>query len=100
MFPYTTSKKISPILQLIFHNCISISFCLLFYILIIPLGLENTNRGCCGTGLVEVIYLCNKLSRTCPDDSKFLFWDSIHLSEIGCNIFANQSLPGLVGSLF
>ncbi|XP_052626645.1 GDSL esterase/lipase At5g42170 [Lactuca sativa] len=63
-------------------------------------GLENTNRGCCGTGLVEVIYLCNKLSRTCPDDSKFLFWDSIHLSEIGCNIFANQSLPGLVGSLF
>ncbi|CAH1420799.1 unnamed protein product [Lactuca virosa] len=62
-------------------------------------GLENTNSGCCGTGLVEVVYLCNKFGRTCPDDSKFLFWDSIHLSEIGCNIFANESLPGLVDSL-
>ncbi|XP_023746539.1 GDSL esterase/lipase At3g14820 [Lactuca sativa] len=63
-------------------------------------GLQVTDRGCCGTGLLEVVFLCNRLSPTCPDDSKYFFWDSIHLSEIGCNIFVNQSLPGLVDNLF
>ncbi|KAI3724488.1 hypothetical protein L2E82_36267 [Cichorium intybus] len=62
-------------------------------------GLQVTNRGCCGTGLLEFVFLCNRLTPTCPDDSKFFFFDSIHLSEIGCNIFVNQSLPGLVASL-
>ncbi|XP_042757065.1 GDSL esterase/lipase At5g42170 isoform X2 [Lactuca sativa] len=62
-------------------------------------GLEVVNRSCCGTGLIEVNYMCIKHSRTCQDDSKFLFWDNIHLSEIGCNIFVNQSLPGLMDSL-
>ncbi|KAL4578996.1 hypothetical protein LXL04_015131 [Taraxacum kok-saghyz] len=63
-------------------------------------GLEVIDRGCCGTGLIEVVYLCNKFSSTCKDDSKFLFWDSIHLSEIGCSIFVNQTLPALINSLF
>ncbi|KAL7603630.1 hypothetical protein Lser_V15G17016 [Lactuca serriola] len=62
-------------------------------------GLEVVNRSCCGTGLIEVNYMCIKHSRTCQDDSKFLFWDNIHLSEIGCSIFVNQSLPGLMDSL-
>ncbi|KAL7611496.1 hypothetical protein Lser_V15G05015 [Lactuca serriola] len=63
-------------------------------------GLEVTDKGCCGTGAIEVLFLCNKLSLTCHDDSKFLFWDSIHLSEKGCIIFVNQVLPDLVNSLF
>ncbi|KAI3724387.1 hypothetical protein L2E82_36161 [Cichorium intybus] len=62
-------------------------------------GLDVIDRGCCGTGLLEVVFLCNRLSPTCLDDSKFFFWDSIHLTEIGCNIFVNQTLPGLVNSL-
>ncbi|KAI3724498.1 hypothetical protein L2E82_36278 [Cichorium intybus] len=63
-------------------------------------GLEVTDRGCCGTGELETVVLCNKLSTTCQDTSKFFFWDSIHLSEKGCDIFVNQVLPDLVKSLF
>ncbi|KAI3724388.1 hypothetical protein L2E82_36162 [Cichorium intybus] len=62
-------------------------------------GLDVIDRGCCGTGLLEVVILCNRLSLTCLDDSKFFFWDNAHLTEIGCNIFVNQTLPGLVDSL-
>ncbi|CAI9270432.1 unnamed protein product [Lactuca saligna] len=63
-------------------------------------GLEVTNRGCCGTGLREFSYTCNQLVGTCPDDSKYLFFDSGHLSEIGCYIFANLTIPDLVENLF
>ncbi|XP_004143225.1 GDSL esterase/lipase At2g30310 [Cucumis sativus] len=44
-------------------------------------GFEQTNIGCCGTGLVEAGPLCNKITPTCEDPSKFMFWDSIHPSE-------------------
>ncbi|XP_024978984.1 GDSL esterase/lipase At5g42170-like [Cynara cardunculus var. scolymus] len=63
-------------------------------------GLEVIDKGCCGTGAIEVAVLCNKLSPTCYDDSKFLFWDSIHLSEEGSKIFVNHILPDVVNSLF
>ncbi|XP_024989319.1 GDSL esterase/lipase EXL3-like [Cynara cardunculus var. scolymus] len=63
-------------------------------------GLEVTDRGCCGTGAIEVSFLCNKLTPTCYNDSKFLFWDSIHLSEEGSKIFVNLILPDVVNSLF
>ncbi|KAI3745802.1 hypothetical protein L6452_08211 [Arctium lappa] len=63
-------------------------------------GLEVTDKGCCGTGNIEVVFLCNKFSPTCNDDSKYLFWDSIHLSEEGSEIFLNLVLPNLINSLF
>ena len=44
-------------------------------------GFDQTNIGCCGTGLVEAGPLCNKITPTCEDPSKFMFWDSIHPSE-------------------
>ncbi|CAA7397440.1 unnamed protein product [Spirodela intermedia] len=44
-------------------------------------GFEETTKGCCGTGLVELGVLCNPKSVTCPDASKYLFWDSVHPSE-------------------
>ncbi|KAL5715885.1 hypothetical protein ACHQM5_017647 [Ranunculus cassubicifolius] len=44
-------------------------------------GFEDWNKGCCGTGLVETIFLCNPMSLVCPDPSKFIFWDSIHPTE-------------------
>ncbi|XP_074378011.1 GDSL esterase/lipase EXL3-like [Apium graveolens] len=34
--------------------------------------LEVVDRGCCGTGVLEVSVLCNKFSSTCPDHTKFL----------------------------
>ncbi|XP_024966925.1 GDSL esterase/lipase At5g42170-like [Cynara cardunculus var. scolymus] len=63
-------------------------------------GLEVTNRGCCGTGNIEVGFSCNRFISTCYDDSKYLFWDSIHLSEEGSEIFINLILPKLMNSLF
>lgn len=41
-------------------------------------GFEHVTKGCCGTGLVEVAYLCNSKSPTCPDASKYVFWDAVH----------------------
>ncbi|CAL9234933.1 unnamed protein product [Arabidopsis halleri] len=42
-------------------------------------GFKETKTGCCGT--VETSFLCNSLSKTCPNHSDHLFWDSIHPSE-------------------
>ncbi|KAI5640401.1 hypothetical protein M9H77_00187 [Catharanthus roseus] len=33
-------------------------------------GFEVVDRGCCGTGDIEVVILCNKYTETCPDDTK------------------------------
>ncbi|KAI3745806.1 hypothetical protein L6452_08216 [Arctium lappa] len=59
-------------------------------------GFDVVDRGCCGTGVAEVAILCNKFSPTCPDDSKFLFWDSGHLTEKGYSIVVDHALPDLV----
>lgn len=45
-------------------------------------GIKETTRGCCGTGEMELSYLCNALTRTCPDPNQFLFWDDIHPSQV------------------
>ncbi|MCE0481415.1 hypothetical protein HAX54_039175 [Datura stramonium] len=38
--------------------------------------------GCCGTGLFEMGYLCNKLNPlTCTDANKFVFWDAFHVTH-------------------
>ncbi|RRT44647.1 hypothetical protein B296_00033468 [Ensete ventricosum] len=44
-------------------------------------GFQETNRGCCGTGLLEVGPLCNQLNPVCSDASRFVFYDSIHPSQ-------------------
>ncbi|XP_030447041.1 GDSL esterase/lipase EXL3-like [Syzygium oleosum] len=45
-------------------------------------GFVVSDRGCCGTGNIEVTLLCNKLSPdTCTNVSEFVFWDSYHPSE-------------------
>ncbi|KAG7596115.1 GDSL lipase/esterase [Arabidopsis suecica] len=45
-------------------------------------GLKETTRGCCGTGEIELAYLCNALTRICPNPNQYLFWDDIHPSQI------------------
>ncbi|KAI3797000.1 hypothetical protein L1987_39688 [Smallanthus sonchifolius] len=62
-------------------------------------GLEVVDRGCCGTGAVEVAVLCNKLSPICPDDSKYLFWDSIHLTDKGYNIVVDHALQDVMNTV-
>ncbi|XP_073125983.1 GDSL esterase/lipase At4g26790 [Henckelia pumila] len=45
-------------------------------------GFENTAVACCGTGMVEMSYLCNEHNPyTCSDANKYVFWDSFHPTE-------------------
>ncbi|OAY74432.1 GDSL esterase/lipase [Ananas comosus] len=45
-------------------------------------GFENAVSGCCGTGLFEVSYICNKKTPiTCDDANQYVFWDAIHPTE-------------------
>ncbi|KAL4650242.1 hypothetical protein ACB092_01G073300 [Castanea dentata] len=54
-------------------------------------GFEIANKGCCGTGTVEVAILCNQLDHhTCTDDSKYVFFDSYHPTEKAYKIIVNQ----------
>ncbi|KAL5974972.1 hypothetical protein ACLOJK_031648 [Asimina triloba] len=55
-------------------------------------GLEVTNHGCCGTGFMEMAATCNGFSKTCPDASKFLFWDCIHPTQAAYRALADRIL--------
>ncbi|KAK6149971.1 hypothetical protein DH2020_017496 [Rehmannia glutinosa] len=44
-------------------------------------GFEEVNCGCCGSGIIEASILCNPYSLVCSDDSKYVFWDSVHPTE-------------------
>jgi len=44
-------------------------------------GYKVGDRGCCGTGKLEVTYLCNHLQPTCQNDLDYVFWDSFHPTE-------------------
>ncbi|XP_014519782.1 GDSL esterase/lipase At2g30310 [Vigna radiata var. radiata] len=45
-------------------------------------GFKETNKGCCGSGLFEVATLCNEFTSTCDDPSKYVFWDSVHPTQL------------------
>ncbi|XP_030464209.2 GDSL esterase/lipase EXL3-like isoform X2 [Syzygium oleosum] len=57
-------------------------------------GFEVANRGCCGTGNIEVSVLCNDLDdiQTCQDDTKYVFWDSYHPTEKAYKILTDQMI--------
>lgn len=46
-------------------------------------GFEEVEKGCCGTGNIEVSILCNPLTKlnSCPDADNYIFWDSYHPSQ-------------------
>ncbi|CAN1339990.1 GDSL esterase/lipase At4g26790 [Linum perenne] len=45
-------------------------------------GFKNAAKACCGTGLFEMSYMCNKRNPfTCSDASEYIFWDSFHPTE-------------------
>ncbi|KAG9149033.1 hypothetical protein Leryth_010632 [Lithospermum erythrorhizon] len=44
-------------------------------------GFSYVDKGCCGTGYIEVAFLCNPTTSTCPDVDKHFFWDSFHPSQ-------------------
>ncbi|KAH0456140.1 hypothetical protein IEQ34_014047 [Dendrobium chrysotoxum] len=55
-------------------------------------GFEVSNKGCCGTGAIEVSVLCNPKLPTCPDDTKYVFWDSYHPTERAYKIIVDYLL--------
>ncbi|MED6156794.1 hypothetical protein PIB30_017788 [Stylosanthes scabra] len=59
-------------------------------------GFEQTLKGCCGTGLIEMGPICNLLDPTCVDPSKYLFWDAVHLTEIGYKFLAESGIQNLL----
>ncbi|WOG91486.1 hypothetical protein DCAR_0310735 [Daucus carota subsp. sativus] len=63
-------------------------------------GLDVVDRGCCGTGDLEVSVLCNKLSLTCPDHTKYLFWDSYHPTETGYKLLINKIIGRYITRFF
>ncbi|XP_027330096.1 GDSL esterase/lipase EXL1-like [Abrus precatorius] len=44
-------------------------------------GYNIENRGCCGTGTIEVVLLCNRFVPLCANDLDYVFWDSFHPTE-------------------
>ncbi|XP_057840551.2 GDSL esterase/lipase At2g42990-like [Cryptomeria japonica] len=64
-------------------------------------GLEVIARGGCGTGILETLLLCNKFTPfTCPDASKYLFFDSVHLTQKAyqniSSVFLTRDVPQLL----
>ncbi|KAI3688135.1 hypothetical protein L1987_81843 [Smallanthus sonchifolius] len=56
-------------------------------------GFFEARKACCGTGLVETSYLCNKKSPgTCKNASEYVFWDGFHPSEAANKILADDLL--------
>lgn len=63
-------------------------------------GFDVVDKGCCGTGDLEVMALCNRWSRVCQDKSKHLFWDSYHPSEQGYKVLVNLILKDYINQFF
>ncbi|KAH9617266.1 hypothetical protein KSS87_006892 [Heliosperma pusillum] len=54
-------------------------------------GFQVANKGCCGTGNLEVSFLCTEFDiGTCKDASKYIFWDSFHPTEAAYRIIVND----------
>ncbi|CAN1326549.1 GDSL esterase/lipase At3g14820 [Linum perenne] len=64
-----------------------------------PYGIEEVKRGCCGTGNIEVGILC-VIPGTCPDASKYLFWDGAHPTEAASSIIVSQAFSSNPTKLF
>lgn len=52
-------------------------------------GFSVANEGCCGTGKIEVAFLCKY---TCTNTSEYVFWDSFHLTERAYRLLVDQIL--------
>ncbi|KAI3972113.1 hypothetical protein MKW92_020140 [Papaver armeniacum] len=52
-------------------------------------GFVETNRGCCGTGFLEMGPFCNAFTPVCSNPSEYLFWDGIHPTEATYRLAAN-----------
>ncbi|KAK3412058.1 hypothetical protein EUGRSUZ_I00821 [Eucalyptus grandis] len=65
-------------------------------------GFEVSMKGCCGTGNIEVSYLCSHLDHPvmCDDDTKYVFWDSFHPTEATYRMLTDQIYSKYARELF
>ncbi|XP_050365758.1 GDSL esterase/lipase EXL3-like [Argentina anserina] len=63
-------------------------------------GFKVANKGCCGTGALEVAILCTKLSPTCENPKDHVFWDSYHPSEQAYSVLVPPLLEKYVNDFF
>lgn len=63
-------------------------------------GFKVADKGCCGTGLLEVSILCNPLGDSCSDASQYVFWDSYHPTEVVYRKLIDQVLQKYLNRLF
>lgn len=63
-------------------------------------GFVVSNKGCCGTGKLEVTFLCNKFTPTCADDTKYVFWDSYHPTEKAYRILTAGIVQQAMSAMF
>ncbi|GLT38139.1 hypothetical protein SLA2020_124160 [Shorea laevis] len=53
-------------------------------------GFDDVKTACCGTGYIEMGYMCNRInSFTCSDANKYMFWDAFHPTEKTNSIVAD-----------
>ncbi|ESQ29572.1 hypothetical protein EUTSA_v10024141mg [Eutrema salsugineum] len=63
-------------------------------------GFEVANRGCCGTGLVAISYMCNSLNPfTCTNSSAYIFWDSYHPTERAYQVIVDTLLDKFISKV-
>ncbi|KDP36891.1 hypothetical protein JCGZ_08182 [Jatropha curcas] len=64
-------------------------------------GFEVVNKGCCGSGNLEVSVLCNRLTPfICSNTSDHVFWDSYHPTERAYRVLVSQLLVKYLDKFF
>ncbi|PIA38156.1 hypothetical protein AQUCO_02800066v1 [Aquilegia coerulea] len=63
-------------------------------------GFESVAVACCGTGTIEMSYLCNRDNPfTCMDANKYVFWDAVHPTEKLYHIVADHLMKTTLAEL-
>ncbi|WJX94143.1 hypothetical protein P8452_75591 [Trifolium repens] len=63
-------------------------------------GFNETDKGCCGTGDIEVGILCNPFMNTCSNPSDYVFWDSYHPTEKTYYVLSSLVLDNKIKDFF
>lgn len=58
-------------------------------------GFKISDRGCCGTGTIEVTLICR---HACPNVMDYVFWDSFHPTEKAYRILVQQLLSRCINN--
>ncbi|AES95175.1 putative triacylglycerol lipase [Medicago truncatula] len=64
-------------------------------------GFEVADKGCCGTGNIEVSILCNHYSSNiCSNPSSYIFWDSYHPTQEAYNLLCAMVFDDKIKDFF